>query len=92
MVVPNGDNGPIVEVAAGLNHSLARDDAGRVWAWGSNEYGQLGLSDNNNGKDDEHVVAPTPTGARIALPSGGYLRGRQSQCHPGRGWEGVYLR
>lgn len=60
MVVPNGDNGPIVEVAAGLNHSLARDDAGRVWAWGSNEYGQLGLSDNNNGKDNEHIVAPTP--------------------------------
>ena len=38
VVVPDGDSGPIVEVAAGLNHSsLARDDAGRVWAWGSNE-------------------------------------------------------
>jgi len=40
--IPN-DNTPIVEIAAGLNHSLARDTDGNVYSWGSNEYGQLGI-------------------------------------------------
>lgn len=31
------------QVSAGLNHSLALAEDGSVWAWGSNEYGQLGL-------------------------------------------------
>lgn len=29
-------------VAAGASHNLALDEHGRVWAWGSNQYGQLG--------------------------------------------------
>jgi alpha-tubulin suppressor-like RCC1 family protein len=33
----------IVAIAAGTNHSLALDNTGKVWAWGSNTYGQLGL-------------------------------------------------
>ncbi len=33
----------IVAVAAGYDHSLALDKSGRVWAWGSNSSGQLGL-------------------------------------------------
>ncbi|KUF83743.1 E3 ubiquitin-protein ligase HERC4 [Phytophthora nicotianae] len=33
----------IVEVAAGGMHSLAVDSRGRVWAWGCNTYGQLGI-------------------------------------------------
>ncbi|CEG37205.1 FOG: RCC1 domain [Plasmopara halstedii] len=33
----------IVEVAAGGMHSLALDSDGRVWAWGCNAYGQLGI-------------------------------------------------
>ena len=32
----------IVSVAAGLEHNLALDDEGRLWAWGSNFVGQLG--------------------------------------------------
>jgi alpha-tubulin suppressor-like RCC1 family protein len=32
----------IVDVAGGRNHAIALDAAGRVWAWGSNAYGQLG--------------------------------------------------
>ncbi|MCL2445167.1 MAG: hypothetical protein FWD06_00130 [Oscillospiraceae bacterium] len=31
-----------VAVSAGLNHTLALDSHGNVWAWGSNAYGQLG--------------------------------------------------
>lgn len=33
-----------VAVSAGGSHSLAMTEDGRLWAWGSNQYGQLGLS------------------------------------------------
>ncbi len=32
----------IIDVAAGYNHIIALDENGHVWAWGSNERGQLG--------------------------------------------------
>ena len=32
-------------IAAGYQHSCAIDGNGSVWAWGENEYGQLGLGD-----------------------------------------------
>ena len=32
----------IVQIAAGMNHSLALDTNNHVWAWGDNGYGQLG--------------------------------------------------
>jgi alpha-tubulin suppressor-like RCC1 family protein len=34
----------IVQVSAGADHSLALASDGTVWAWGSNEYGQLGTA------------------------------------------------
>jgi hypothetical protein len=34
---------PVVELALGGGHSLARDSQGQVWAWGWNAKGQLGL-------------------------------------------------
>jgi len=36
----------VVEVASGLTHCLALDQEGRVWAWGSNRYGELGIGNN----------------------------------------------
>lgn len=39
-----GISGKITLVNAGLNHSLALTDDGRVWAWGRNDQGQLGDS------------------------------------------------
>ncbi|KAK9366280.1 regulator of chromosome condensation 1/beta-lactamase-inhibitor protein II [Lipomyces kononenkoae] len=33
----------IVQVAAGQSHSVVRDDRGRVWSFGSNSHGQLGV-------------------------------------------------
>jgi alpha-tubulin suppressor-like RCC1 family protein len=32
----------IVRISAGGDHSMALDDQGDVWTWGSNQYGQLG--------------------------------------------------
>lgn len=37
-----GLEGGVVAVSAGGEHSLAVDSLGRVWAWGDNQYGQLG--------------------------------------------------
>lgn len=34
----------IKAIAAGSNHTVALDEAGKVWTWGSNDYGQLGHS------------------------------------------------
>ena len=40
----------VIQASAGFKHSLAIDEEGRAWAWGSNEYGQLG----NNTTNDQH--------------------------------------
>ena len=37
---------PIRAIAAGNNHSLARDSGSFVWGWGDNSFGQLGLGSN----------------------------------------------
>merc|ERR1711871_343119 len=34
---------PINAVAAGGSHALAIDGQGKIWAWGNNTYGQLGV-------------------------------------------------
>ncbi|MGH7456111.1 MAG: choice-of-anchor D domain-containing protein, partial [bacterium] len=39
-----GITGKVIAIAAGVNHSLALTDDGRVWAWGHNDQGQLGDS------------------------------------------------
>ena len=41
----------VVAVAAGDRHSLALKSDGTVWAWGSNDYGQLG-----DGTNDKHQL------------------------------------
>ncbi len=43
------------QIAAGSNHSLAVKTDGSLWAWGSNEYGQLG---NGISGDGEFEVTP----------------------------------
>lgn len=53
-----GIDRPVVAVAAGLYHVLAIDDEGRMHAWGSNEYRQLGSAD------------PAAMYAQPALPNG----------------------
>lgn len=64
----------IVRIAAGVQHALAMDKDGQVWAWGYNIFGQLGNYDkkpNNQAPDDQPFavqvvadIAKTPfTGA-----------------------------
>jgi alpha-tubulin suppressor-like RCC1 family protein len=57
-----GATGPVTQVAAGSEHSLAVTSTGQLYAFGENEQGQLGSATNNN----THDANPTPT--LITLP------------------------
>ena len=59
-----GEIGPVTQVAAGLNHSLAVTASGQLYAFGGNFFGQLGRS-TNNGAD-----SPNPTPTLVSLASG----------------------
>lgn len=41
----NGQKQEVIDVAVGLEHTLAVVNGGRVYAWGSNQYGQLGINE-----------------------------------------------
>ena len=45
MAQENHYQGRVVEVAAGAEHTLARTADGKIYSWGSNEFGQLGHGD-----------------------------------------------
>ena len=52
-----------VQVVAGANHTLVRLQNGDVWAWGSNERGQLGIDNSFALSNSAPVRVPTISGA-----------------------------
>jgi alpha-tubulin suppressor-like RCC1 family protein len=60
----------VVAVAAGSSHSLAVTTAGKVLAWGSNEYGQLG--DGTTTDRHRPVAVRLPAGTRVVAVSACY--------------------
>ena len=50
---------PITQIVSGKNHVLALDVSHRVYAWGSNTYGQLGTKDFDSTKSAEHPIEVT---------------------------------
>ncbi|HEX3910166.1 MAG TPA: putative Ig domain-containing protein [Solirubrobacteraceae bacterium] len=56
-----GASGPAVAIAAGADHSLVLTSTGQVYAFGSNLYGQLGVSAGAG------TSTPNPTPTSIAL-------------------------
>lgn len=62
----------IVQIAAGEKHNLARDNEGRVWSFGENLYGQLGVDYTS-----DTAFLPLPT--LIPLENL-YKRGVYSRC------------
>lgn len=56
----------IVKVAAGGSHNLALDNVGGVWAWGSNDFGQLGDGTRNQRNTPNQVLGITGTVVDIA--------------------------
>lgn len=46
----------IVQIAAGRSHSMAVSDDGRLFAWGNNSSGQLGLPEKTSYSDTPKLV------------------------------------
>ncbi|MFN8512672.1 MAG: hypothetical protein U0841_08805 [Chloroflexia bacterium] len=53
--------------AAGIDHSLVLDTTGRVWAWGDDTYGQLGIGPDSAG--DCHGLPCAITPVRLPAPT-----------------------
>ena len=62
LVTLPGEIGPVTQVAAGSNHSLAVTASGQLYAFGDNEYGQLGSATNSG------TGNPNPTPTLVSLP------------------------
>jgi len=72
----------IVSVSAGFYHSLALKPDGTVWAWGDNQYGELGNGTNANSSLPVQVKDPTGTegltGIVAVAPGAFTIRARKS--------------
>lgn len=66
----NGNRPNFISVAAGSNHSLALTSDGQVYAWGANQYGQLGRGEGHY-SDYDYSTAPAEI-RRIATVNGDY--------------------
>lgn len=58
-------------VTAGVHHSLALDSTGKVYSWGLNNYGQLGIGSTENA-DPTLVGGLISTKTIVAIAAGGY--------------------
>lgn len=59
-LVPQGvglPRGKIVKIACGGYHSFAIDKEGKVWGWGLNNFGEIGVQ-SNAGEDDAVILKP----------------------------------
>lgn len=71
-VVLPGEEGSIVEITSGFDSSYALTSTGQLFAWGTNEYGQLGTSLNERGANPVPalVTLPGQTGRVVEIASG----------------------
>jgi len=58
----DGQDLQVVQFSGGLDHTLALLDDGTVWAWGDNDYGQLG-----DGGTDDHAIPTLVSGISGAV-------------------------
>lgn len=59
-LIPQGvglPRGRIVDIACGSYHSFAIDRDGKVWGWGLNNFGEVGV-EGNAGEDDAVILRP----------------------------------
>ncbi|KAL7905597.1 GDP/GTP exchange factor [Trichoderma velutinum] len=59
-LIPQGvglPRGKIAKIACGSYHSFAIDNKGAVWAWGLNNFGEIGV-ESNAGEDDAVILKP----------------------------------
>lgn len=68
----------IVDISAGKGYSLALDSEGRLWGWGSAQYGVLGSGDNTQKKfptlneSHENLKSMNPEHEFVSLKSTHY--------------------
>jgi regulator of chromosome condensation len=62
----------VTHIYAGANHAFAIDKNGNTWAWGSNNFGQTGIT-THAGEDNSIVTAPTqvPSLQNMKMLAGG---------------------
>jgi hypothetical protein len=65
-----GATGPVVQVDAGWNYSLAVTSTEQLYAFGLNDSGQLGSTTNNDTNPNNGTSKPNPTPTLVALPGG----------------------
>lgn len=70
-VLFNGTPGTIVGIYLTARSGFALDDAGVVWAWGDNTYGQLGLGDTTR-RNFATEVTTLPAISDIIIPESAY--------------------
>lgn len=58
-------NEKIIEVSCGNKHAIARTNVGRVYTWGLNSEGQLGLNDRQTRNLPSKVIFPEPKLAKL---------------------------
>jgi len=61
----------ITRIAAGAMHNLAIDSGGRLWAWGANGDGRLGIGTTTHEAAPVHVSFPGGTPRIVTIAAGG---------------------
>ena len=64
--------GPVLNLAAGENHSLAVLETGEVWTWGYGQQGQLGHGDGKNEKLPKRVAFFTQRNVAVVQVAAGW--------------------
>jgi alpha-tubulin suppressor-like RCC1 family protein len=62
----------IISYKTGRNHSLALDSTNRVWSWGANDMGQLGIGDTTDRTFPTEIAGYFPDGTIIEQISAGF--------------------
>ena len=78
-LVPQGvglPRGKIAKIATGSYHSFAIDTSGKVWGWGLNNFGEVGV-EGNAGEDDAVILRP----AKLTLLENHNIRDIQGGGH-----------
>ena len=64
----------IIDIQAGESHILALKKDGTVWAWGDNEYGQIGNGKKNTLKKIQSVPVKVKKMSNVVAISASYFR------------------
>lgn len=63
--------GAIVQVSASASSSYALDNKGQVWAWGRNQYANLGQGTVSTDVNSTPVLVPMPAGVKVTSIANG---------------------